>query len=172
VLKGKQQSKQDAYVTNLLISLLMRFPEIMAINFDMPKEKCKFTFMLQGNVSKDEYFLFKGKLSESLAAFGELTSEQLTVSVKLIRSGKINLMEITSSTDSLCLEAIQLITSLLDMSFPQIIIKDMDILDTVRDEEMLRQEEIIEYLLSHTTGTKKENLIAFRESGKVYVYDK
>jgi hypothetical protein len=150
----------------------MRFPEIMAINFDMPEEKCKFTFMLQGSVSKEEYSLFKRKLSESLDAFSELTSEQLTVSVRLVRSGKISLMEITSSTDCLCLEAIQLITSLLDMSFPQIIVKDMDILDTVRDEEMLRQEEIIEYLLSHTTGTKKENLIAFRESGKVYVYDK
>ena len=172
MLKGKQQSKQDAYATNLLISLLMRFPEIMAINFDMPEEKCKFTFMLQGNVPKEEYALFKRKLGESLDAFSELTSENIAVSVKLVRSGKVSLMEITSSTDYLCLEAIQLITSLLDISFPQIVVKDMDILETVRDEEMLRQEEIIEYLLSHTTGTKKENLIAFREAGKVYVYDK
>jgi hypothetical protein len=170
--KIKQNTKQDAFVTNLLISLLMRFPEIMAINFDMPKEKCKFTFILQGAVSKEEYALFKSKLDESLDAFNELTGDELSVLTKLVRSGKMSLIEITCKTDALCLENIQLLTSLIDVSFPSIILKDTDIDDIVRDEEMFRQEEIIEYLLSHTAGAKKENLIAFREAGKVYVYDK
>lgn len=50
--KMKQQTKQDAHTTNLLISLLMRFPEIMSINFDMPQDNAKFTFILAGIVKK------------------------------------------------------------------------------------------------------------------------
>ncbi len=172
MLKGKQQGKQDAYVTNLLISLLMRFPEIMSINFDMPREKCKFSFMLQGNVAKEDYAFFKSNLGDSLDAYFEITGSEVAVKSRLVRSGKMNMVEITCRTDSLCLEVIQLVTALMDIAFSPIMLRDMDVIETVKDEEMMRQEEIIEYLLNHTAGTKKENLIAFREAGKVYVYDK
>ncbi|MDW7651870.1 MAG: hypothetical protein SCK29_10920 [Bacillota bacterium] len=170
--KIKQQSKQDAYTSNLLISLLMRFPEIMSINFNTENEQAKFTFFLHGCPDKDEYKRFGSLLRESLAAYEELTGEKVQVKPKMIRSGKLNLLEVSCCTAALTLEGIQLITGIVDNAFPDRLMIDADTAEVIHDEEMLRQEEIIEYLLTHSTGTKKENLIAFREAGKVFVYDK
>lgn len=170
--KVKQQTKQDAYTTNLLISLLMRFPEIMSINFDMPHEKAKFTFVLAGDVKREEYSRFEKNLAEAMAAFTELTGEQLPIKPRLLRSAKLKMLELSCSTTDLSLEAIQLICGLVSGLFSSALITECDSLELFHEEELVRQEEIIEYLLSHSTGTKKDNLIAFREAGKVFVYDK
>jgi hypothetical protein len=171
-LKGKQPTKQDAYTTNLLISLLMRFPEVMTINYDVPKDCVKFTFMLGGSVEKTEFMRFKKLLSESLSAYQDLTGEDFVMKAKLVRSGNLTLLELSGCTTTLSLEAIQLVTGIVDSVFDDILFRDAETLDAVRDDELMRQEEIIEYLLSHSTGSKQESLIAFREAGKVYVYDK
>jgi hypothetical protein len=172
VSKLKQQNKQDAYTTNLLISLLMRFPEIMSINFDMPQEQAKFTYILAGSVKKEDISHFSCNLKESLAAFAELTGEELNVKSRLQRSGKLNLLELRCGTNALSLEAIQLICGLVSGLFSGSLVTEGDAQELFPEEEMIRQEEIIEYLLSHNTGTTKENLLAFREAGKVFVFDK
>ena len=171
MIKGKQ-TKQEAQTTNLLISLLMRFPEIMSINYDMQKERCKFTFILNDTVNREKYCAFKKMLNESLSVFRDMTDESFFLSTKITRSGKITLIESTCGAFDLSLDAIQLIISLVDSFFCDIIVRDYDAVEMARDEEVIKQEEIIEYLLCNTTGAKKENLIAFREAGKVYIYDK
>lgn len=172
MVKSRQQSKQDAYTSNLLISLLMRFPEIMSINFNMLHEQAKFTFVLGSAMSKDEASGFKGLLTDSLSAYSELTGEKFAVKAKFIRSGKLTMLEVSCCTVSLTLEQIQLLTGIVVNAFSKQLIRDMESTELIHDEEMIRQEEIIEYLLSHSTGTKKENLLAFRDAGKVFVYDK
>ena len=169
--KMKQQTKQDAYTTNLLISLLVRFPEIMSINFDMPQDNAKFSFVLAGIVNKEDVKNFKLVLRDSLAAYEELTGEYLQVKHKLQRSGKLNLLELNCRTSALSLELIQLICGIVSGHFPTILVREGDVGESIHEEELLRQEEIIAYLLSHNTGTQKDNLIAFREAGKVFVYD-
>ena len=172
LFRSKQQSKQDAYTTNLLISLLMRFPEIMSINFNMPDEQAKFTFVLGSAISKNEVSGFNELLTNSLCAYSDLTEETFKVKSKFIRSGKLTMLEISCCTINLTLEGIQLLTGVVGHVFSKQLIRDMESTELIHDEEMIRQEEIIEYLLSHSTGTKKENLLAFREAGKVFVYDK
>ncbi|MBS4008847.1 MAG: hypothetical protein KGZ45_10565 [Clostridium sp.] len=169
--KIKQQSKQDAYTTNLLISLLVRFPEIMSINFDMPQDSAKFTFILAGDVKKEDVKNFKLVLLDSFAAYQELTGEYLLVKHKLQRSGKVNLLELYCKTSALSLEWIQLLCGIISGHFPTILVREGDEGESIHEEELIRQEEIIAYLLSHNTGTQKDNLIAFREAGKVFVYD-
>ena len=42
----------------------------------------------------------------------------------------------------------------------------------MQSEEIMQQEEIINYLLNQGTKMKKVNLLAFRDAGKVFVYNK
>ena len=84
----------------------------------------------------------------------------------------MNLLILTSSTETLSLEGIQLICGIVCNAFPKAVIRDADTIDAIHEEEIIRQEEIIEYLLSHGTGARQDNLLAFREAGKVFVYDK
>ncbi len=170
MLRAKQQ-KQDTHVANLLTSLLLRFPEIMSINLDMPRERCKFTFMLHGGVVKEEFTSFKAMLKSSLAAYGELKGTMYDVKAEFERFGKISLVGITCGTALLSLELILLITALVEAEFSASMVRDPESCELCHDEEMVRQEEIIEYLLGQAGG-HKDNLIAFREAGKVYVCDK
>jgi hypothetical protein len=172
VSKVKHQNKQDAYTSNLLISLLMRFPEIMSINFDMPHDQAKFTFILAGDVRREDVSRFAANLKESLAAFAELTGEKLMVKSRLHRSGRLNLLELNTNTTALSLEAIQLVCGLVAGVFTGSLVTESDNLDYIHEDEMMRQEEIIDYLLSHGAGAHKDNLLAFREAGKVFVIDK
>lgn len=172
MVQMKQQSKQDAYMTNLMVSLLMRFPEIMSLHFDMPQDKAKFTFLLKGKPEQEKMKSFTVLLAESLEVFRDLTGEAFKVKATSQRSGKISLLTLTTSTKCLSLEGIHLLCGLVCSTFTASIIRDADTIVALQDDELLRQEEIIEYLLSHSTGTKKDNLLAFREAGKVFVYDK
>lgn len=170
--KTKQHGKQDAYTANLLISLLIRFPEILSINFDMPNDRCKFTFMLSGKYKREEVLSFRRTCKESLETYINLTGETFSVKIAVTFSSKLNLLEITSSTTLLSLEAIQLICGLVSNTFGEALLKDAECQDNSRDDDLSRHEEIIDYLLNHSVGAKQENLFAFREAGRVYVFDK
>ena len=170
--KVKQHTKQDAYTTNLLISLLMRFPEIMSINFNMADDRAKFTYILVGSVKKEVFTQFTALLEDSLGAYQELTGENFELEPKLQRTGKLSLLEVNCCTTTLSLEAIHLLCGVVTGAFSDSLLQDGDALEAIHDDEMMRQEEIIEYLLTHSTGTKQDNLLAFREAGKVFVYDK
>lgn len=170
--KMKQHGKRDAYTANLLISLLIRFSEILSLNFDMPQDRCKFTFMLAGKQNRDEATRFRKALHDSLDTYAELTGEAFSVEVALTTSRRLNLLELTSDTTQLSLEAIQLICGLVGEFFGDALLKDAESSDSTRDEDFVRHEEIIDYLLTHSAGMRQDNLIAFREAGRVYVFDK
>jgi hypothetical protein len=171
VAKAKQHAKQDAYTANLLISLLIRFPEILSINFDRSKDRCKFTFMLSGKCEREEVLRFRKTCKESLETYFNLTGEAFTVKIGVSFSRKPNLLEITSNTTFLSLDAIQLICGLVSNAFGEALLKDDECNDNSHDD-LSRHEEIIDYLLNHSVGAKQENLFAFREAGRVYVFDK
>ncbi len=166
------RQKQDTYATNLLVSLLMRFPEIMSIRFDKPQEQILFNFLLAGRPTKEELAGFKALLKESFAAYADLSSEKLQFKVALQSAGKLSILGIKASTETLSLEGISLLCGLVCRAFSRKIVRDAETLDAFYDEEMLRQEEIIAYLLNHGVATNKENLLAFRDAGKVLVYNK
>jgi hypothetical protein len=171
VLRAKQQTRHDTHFSDLLISILIRFPEIMSINLDLPRERCKFTFMLHGKVTKDNFSSFKSILTGSLATYGELTDTEYNIKSDFSRSGPITLIGISCGTAELSLELIHLITALVEAEFAALVLRDPETAEACRDEELLRQEELIEYLLAQPGG-RRANLIAFREAGKVYVYNK
>jgi hypothetical protein len=172
VAKTRQHGKQDAYTANLLISLLIRFPEILSVNFDMPNDRCKFTFMLSGKRKREDILCFRRTFRESLETYFDLTGEAIPYKIEVTFSSKLNLLEIASSTTLLSLEAIQLICGLVSNFFGDALLKDAECQDNSREDDLTRHEEIIDYLLKASAGTKQENLFAFREAGRVYVFDK
>jgi len=164
--------KNHNYATNLLISLLMRFPEIMSINFNLPRDKAKFTFVLKGKPSKEEFAHFTWLLEESFLTLQEISEETVKVKTKLQSAQDISILTVSSNTSCLSLESIQLICGVVCSEFSHTVIRDADTLETFHDDELMRQEEIIDYLLSRSTAAKDGNLVAFRDSGKVFVYNK
>ena len=112
-------------------------------------------------------------MQPSFDAYAELSGENLQYKVSLLPAGKLSILGIRASTATLSLEGISLLCGLVCWSFSGKVVRDGQKLDTFYDDEdLLCQEETIAYLLKHGAELNKENLLAFREAGKVFVYDK
>ncbi len=166
------QQEYDTNATNLLISILLRFPEIISLHLDMPNKSASFTFMLSNRIKKEEFIAFKTVLKEYLSAYKELTGINIAVKANLQHAGKVSLLVLATATDYLTLESIQLICGTVCNIFTEKVIRETVAGVFTHEEEIARQEEIIDYLLSHSKEARQENLVAFRESGKVFVYGK
>ncbi|NLP37863.1 MAG: hypothetical protein GX357_09445 [Firmicutes bacterium] len=170
--KPKQQSKQDLRTANLLISLLLRFTEIFSIHLDMPNECVRFTFMLRGELAGDEFSRFQKVLADSFAAYGGLTGKNIVIKAELAHFSHLSKITLVTTTKDLSLAEIQLFCGLVCNVFPKTVLRDMENLGQMQSEEIMQQEEIINYLLNQGTKMKKVNLLAFRDAGKVFVYNK
>jgi hypothetical protein len=170
-MKLKQTSEELSNV-NLLIFLLVQFPEIFTINYNLIKSSIKLTFMLRLDIGQERYISFKRELNECLKAYTKLAAlnEVLPkLSKKMVHSW--TLLQVTLNKDNISFEEVNLISSLVLNEFKNDVILDIRN-DSCLEKEISEREEFIEYLLSSNKANEEENLFAFRESGKVYVFDK
>jgi len=173
LLQLHNKQKLDSAAGSLLVALLMHYPEIMSINLDEPQQQILFNFLLAGKPAQEELASFKELLQESFAAYAELSGERVRYKVKIQPAGKLSILGIKAGTKTLSPEGISLLCGLVCRSFPGKVVSDGEKMDAFYDDEdLLYQEETIAFLLKHGAETSKENLLAFREAGKVFVYDK
>ncbi|NLM51935.1 MAG: hypothetical protein GX197_03820 [Firmicutes bacterium] len=170
--KVELQSKENLKTANLLISLLLRFPEIFSIHLDMPNETFKFTFMLHGKLAAEEFSHFQKSMRDAFAAYSELTGKELEIEAGISHFSHLSMLTLLAKTKNLSLAEIQLCCGLVCNAFPQKVLRDLESLGDIQNEEILQQEEMIDYFLNQGIRTKKINLLAFRDAGKVFVYNK
>lgn len=170
-MKLKQASEELSNV-DLLIFLLVRFPEIFTINYNLAQSKFKLSFMLKIKIENDQYIRFKKGFLTSLRAYNELSGFNYSsprLCKKFIKPW--TLLQVTLKKGRISLEEVNLISSLVVNEY-----KNGLVFDTrgknYFDNKTIDREELIEYLLPRKKRNEEENLIAFRESGKVYIYDK
>ncbi|MGI6307854.1 MAG: hypothetical protein ACOX1X_04490 [Dethiobacteria bacterium] len=169
-----EQSPGELSSVNLLVSLLVRFPEIFTINYNLAEAVFKLSFMLKVNVEQERYIKFRKHFSDCLKAYyGILEFEQPVspkISKKLIKAW--TLLQVTFYKKSICFEEINLVSSLILNEFKKEIIVDTRENSYLSGEREIHSEDFIECLLPEKKKQEQENLFAFREAGKVYVFDK
>lgn len=156
----------------LLISMLVRYPELATINFDPRRQTLKFTFLLTRVLPEGEFAAFQVRLSDSLAAYGWLEGiEMPTKEVSLANFGGVGVVEVTRDVRSLSRGEIALTIELIRGAFAPILVVDRG--ETFQEEDLAAQEELIEEMLDDLKEARSEkNLIAFREEGRVMVFNK
>ncbi|MHB8171627.1 MAG: hypothetical protein ACYDG6_08805 [Thermincolia bacterium] len=169
------QSRRAAEVSDtigLLISILVRYPEVASINFDPQGQVLKFTFIFSGDISKDEQETFEAKLWNYLDAYLQLEDMNNEVaSIQWLTYDKFSILELTRDVDTLTQEEIAIITSLVKDDFGHGLVTESS--DSIAEEDLMMQEELISHMLENLKGSRQEKkLIAFREEGKVLVFNK
>lgn len=167
-----KQVPEELSTVDLLIMLLLRFPEIFTINYNLFEPKFELSFMLKKTPENNRYIKFRNSFEEAARAYIELAKLKTAVpklSRKFIDSWV--LLQVTWKKENISFEEVNLINQIIWNEF-----KNELVLDS-RDEEPLERdssskEEFIEFLLSRKNQKDEENLFAFREAGKVYVFDK
>lgn len=157
---------------NLLVSMLVRYPEIGRLRFDSDKGTLKLTFLITTVPTQAEFASFQTYLRDSLGSFYCLCAyNDPFLSITMTPYDTITVIQIERDIDTLSKSEIALMIKILELHFADYILADQN--ESLIDEELRFQEEVIENMLvsiqrSHVLGS----LIGIRENGRVMVFDK
>ncbi|WP_031514500.1 hypothetical protein [Desulfofalx alkaliphila] len=164
--RGRNKGLTDG--VNLLISILVRYPQVSTINFEPQKGTLRFNFIFNYS-SKEPKNIIK-LLQSSIDTYHMLEGKKArVVLIDYNIKDDYTVINIERDTDSLNLEEISLIVQCLQQS-----VKTNIIIENIGDEEDLyMHEELIEAMLENVRYCNEEKpLFAFREEGRVLVFNK
>lgn len=156
----------------LLISILIRYPEVATIYYDPKAETMKFTFIYNTSDSFDAGAECIREIKEHLIVYHKLEQKRVRV-YDLVEHEyeKVSMLEITRDIKSLSQDELALIISLVTDSLGDDLVSEDS--ENLLEEDLQMQEELIGHMLDSLQYNKQEkNLIAFREEGKVMVFNK
>ncbi|OPX86692.1 MAG: hypothetical protein A4E53_02724 [Pelotomaculum sp. PtaB.Bin104] len=156
----------------LLISILVRYPEVATINFDPEKQLLKFTFIYSGVLEDKELDNLKAKLIDSIEIYNMLEHKEISVvSLQSQVYDKLTIIEVQRDVDTLVQEEITLIVELFHRYLNNNLVTEEN--ERYFEEDLVAHEEIIGHNLAKMKGASHNKyLFAFREEGKVLVFDK
>ncbi|MCL6558590.1 MAG: hypothetical protein K6U74_07260 [Firmicutes bacterium] len=168
--KIKKDDVNDS--VGLLISILVRYPEVATINFDPEKHLLKFTFLYSQVFGDEELGNLKAKLLDSVEVYNHLEGKETrVVSLSHQICDNLTIIEVQRDVDTLVQEEINLIVELFHQYLNTNLVTEES--DQLIEEELIAQEEIIEHMLeSIKYSTQDKYLYAFREEGRVLVFNK
>lgn len=158
--------------TNLLISFLIRYPELSSLRYNPESTTLSFTLLLKGEVDAErqkrfvvsltDYFLACRELDPRFPALGQLTQTVADGVTMLLYEQDIDVVSIPETR--LYLQVVK--------DFYQGLIGEESAF-LLRDEEVQMQEEIIEQILGQRDQLREEKpIVAYRDGGRVFVYNK
>ena len=170
--KLQQDDERISPGANLLISILVRYPEVGTINYEAESGALRFTFMLATIPAADEFTHIKDKLLASIAAYHLLEGiKGARVDVCLIPCDRVAMLAIRRDVATLTKGEMALIIVFLRDALKDRLVADEN--DAILEEDLLVQEEVISDMLE---SMKRENaaggLIGIREDGRVLVFNK
>lgn len=165
---------EDSYHVNMIINLLMRFPEIFTVTYNLSASSYCLSYMVKAKINQEQFISLRGQLDENLEAyryFKKKEHDPLSVQKKYY-CGFTQLKTILAE-DHLIGEEISLITLLIKEHFGKALISEL----RPEDVESLEEgpavwEEMLSLFSNRKANSSVKNLFAFRDSGKVYVFDR
>ncbi len=163
----------DSYHVNMIINLLMRFPEIFTVTYNLAASSYCLSYMIKGKVNQECYSELRRRLKENLEAYCYFKKkESCKIRLEKKHYGGFTQLEVKLAGENLTGEEISLITRLINDAYGHNLISELRPEDVELDEEAATWEEMMSLFPSkRDAGSEVNRLFAFREAGKVYVYD-
>lgn len=150
----------------LLISILVRYPEVCSVRYLQENHALKFKFLL---CDSSTLACLPQSLLDALDVFHQLEEKPMRICHVEGRSEEdYFLLTVTRDVDSMNQNEVGLIVDVVKRSSTQELLYDETELP---EDEILFQEEMIEQILEHLQKNELDkNFIAVREEGRVLVY--
>lgn len=157
---------------HLLISLLVRYPEIGTISFEPGRQIIKFSFLIQANSSAMELSSLPDVLKQNLNAYHRLADiRNPYVDIKIQTWSSLTTLTLLRDIQSLQKGEIELTIALLKERVGSSLVKEEN--QSIQEEELLFQEEVIDNVLENVQKNDFEHrLYGIREEGRVMVFNK
>jgi hypothetical protein len=156
----------------LLISILVRYPQVASINFDPLEQILRFNFICSQVLNEQEFEEFKMLLYNSNQTYNYLEKKDALL-IEIVHQvyDDLTLVEIKRDVGTLVQEEIALVVAVFNQFMGGNLVSDIN--EAIIEEDLIVQEEIIEHMLeSVRSSVEDQRLYAFREEGKVMVFNK
>lgn len=165
-LKYKNDDSAAPDGVGLLISILLRYPEVGSISYRQDQHALKFTFMLAG---EGDGSAVQDSLPLALEVFHQLEGRRMRAcSVEFKAEEQVSVLTITRDVDSLTQQELGLIVEWVRVKFSERLICDQAF---TPDEDQLFHEEVIGHMLATIrVSDLDKNIVAVREEGRVLVF--
>ena len=154
------------YSTGLLVSILLRYPEVGTISCCQKQQALVIKFL----ITKDcEYEGLKNKLTQALEMFHKIEGRKMKLLSIEKHEQELDLLVITRDLGSLTQNEMNLIVEMIKKDLGKQLIIDEE---SLVEDEMVFQEEMINHMLAaiRSNGTEK-NITALRDEGRVLVFN-
>lgn len=168
-----QNDQQVSDGANLIISMLVRYPEIGTINFNPETNSLKLTFMISGIPTAADFESSKRLIINSIAAYHMLQGNtDIKVDLELSSYEQVAMLIFIRDVQTLSRGEINLVVKLLREQFNERLVTDHN--DAMLEEDLLFQEAVIEDMLENMRKQYNDHhsLIGIREDGRVFVFNK
>lgn len=157
----------------LLISILVRYPEVGSINFDPQAQELRLTFILAGNIEKTEISGIKNIIVDSVHIYHQL--ERIRPRVFLVECNfnddNYAIIDVKRDVDTLTRNEIGFLMELFHVHFPHSLVAENN--EELWEEDLLLQEELIGHMLEGMKNVVTDKkIIAYRDEGKVLIFNK
>lgn len=168
----QQDDIRLSHGVSLLISILVRFPEIATIKFDALHDLIIFRLMIKRIPNKKILFSLKEQIISCIKTYNLLLEQkEQYIDISFEECEQIVIFTITRDVKSISRGEIAVVIAILHDALKDIIICDTN--ETLQEEDLIIQEELIDNMLDRVTKeVNKPSLIGIREDGKVLVFNK
>lgn len=168
----RKQDERISRSVGMLISVLVRYPEVGAVKFEPQQQTLHITMLLTGELTDSDWERTHKGLLDMLEVYHLLEQREPTV-LDLSREsyGDLTALVITRDARSFTPEEIYTIVEFFRERFVGRMVTEQ--IDFAAEDEMLAQDEMIQEIMAEFEGGRgARNLIAIREDGKVMVFQK
>ncbi len=172
--KSKRVKKPNMDGINLLVSILVSYPELGTVSFEPSQDSLRLSFTLKRMPSKEEYEMFRSLLEESIAAYHSLEKFfDARTSISLEGTETMAFLYVWRDVSTLSRGEIGLLTALVRDHFGTNLLMDMEISDADKLEIEMAQSEIIDNMIGNLKINRvTDRMIGVREEGRVMVFNK
>ena len=171
---GESLALNNSTSTSLIVSLLVRYPELASVTFDPESRDLQLVFVLAQPLEQETFDEFQRKTDLSLGIFLELSGREqgkVDVDIAFFNHDNHAFIEIRRDVQTLSQEEIALLHDLVVAEFGERLISEQE--DNLGEEELEVHEAIIENMLEDLKESSRpdKTLIGFREEGRVLVFN-
>lgn len=156
---------------NLLVSLLVRHPELSRVVIKPRFASIALFFVIRSALSKIEQRRFTRSILDHLRAFHQLDGSPRTkIAVRLLVADGLTFVEIERDAKTLARDEISLIVSLVAQSFGDGLFVNPPADDAADDDFGPDEDSVNSALDAVRRGKQRKSLVGFREERRVLVY--
>lgn len=172
MLKLEQENKSNADGVNLLVSILVCYPEIGTLSFEPKDDSLKMTFVLGRTLEAKEFDEIKDFIGRSILTYHSLEGYgNAAIEFRMNNYGTAAFINMIRDVETLSRGEIALISTLMRERFGEQLISDANM--TNLEEEGIIQEDFIDNMIGNMkVNHAAEKLIGIREDGRVMVFNK